>query len=64
LHAETGEGDGGRRLSFSYLPDQVDAGAIGQTEIAEKKIELLASDGLERGGDTWRDLGGEAAVFQ
>ena len=39
LHAETGERDGWRLPGFSYLPDEVDAGAIGQTQVAEKKIE-------------------------
>jgi hypothetical protein len=51
LHAETGQRDGWRFPGFSYLPDQVDAGAIGQTEIAEIKIEFLSPDGFERGGD-------------
>src|SRR4029077_20141387 len=64
LHAETGERDGWRIPGFSYLPDQVDAGAIGQTEIAEIKIEFLSPDGFERGGDIWCDLCREAAVFQ
>ena len=64
LHAKTGERDGWRLPGFSYLPDEVDAGAIGQTQIAEKKIEILSPDGFERGGDIWGDLCREAAVFQ
>ena len=64
LHAETGERDGWRLPGFSYLPDEVDAVAIGQTQVAEKKIEILSPDGFERGGDTWGGLCREAAVFQ
>src|SRR6476646_4871999 len=64
LHAETGERDGWRLPGFSYLPDEVDAGAIGQTQVAEKKIEILSPDGFKRGGDTWGGLCREAAVFQ
>jgi hypothetical protein len=50
LHAETGEGDGGCLPGFSSLPDQVDAGAIGQTELAEVEIRVkgFASRGLAR----------------
>ena len=64
LHAKTGERDGWRLLGFSYLPDEVDAVAIGQTQVAEKKIEILSPDRFERGGDTWGDLCREAAAFQ
>ena len=51
LHAKTGERDGWRLPGFSYLPDEVDAVAIGQTQVAEKKIEILSPDGFERGGE-------------
>jgi hypothetical protein len=64
LHAKTGERDGWRLPGFSYLPDEVDAVAIGQTQVAEKKIEILSPDGFERGGDIWGDLCREATVFQ
>src|ERR1044072_6980921 len=55
LHAEAGERDGRRLAGFSYFSDQIHAGAIGQTKVAEKKIELLALDSFQRGGDTWSD---------
>src|SRR6186713_1984562 len=64
LHAETGKRDRWRLAGFSHLPDEVDAGAIGQTQVAEKNIEVVSPDGFERGGDTWSDLCREAAVFQ
>ncbi len=48
LHPETGQRDGWRLPGFSYLLNKINAGAIGKTEIANEKIELLALDGLQR----------------
>lgn len=41
LHSKTGERDGGafEIAALAELPDQVDAAAIGQSDVAEKQIE-------------------------
>ncbi len=65
FHAESGQGDGGdaEAMALAKLLDQIDAGAVGQADVAEKQIERLFG-GEDGGGDRIGHANAMAEAFQ